>query len=295
MSAPPAGVEAGAPLARLTTIGTGGPARFLARPASAQELAQVLAWADAEELDVAVIGLGSNLLVADAGYDGLALHLEGALAAIEIDGTTVRCGGGASLAAVVRRATEAALTGIEFGCAIPGTVGGAVRMNAGAYGSEIRDVLATAEVVSATGVRAGGPAELDLSYRHSNVRGAEVVAEVVLQLERGVRDQIRERVREMQRRRSESQPRKARTFGSVFKNPDEGPGAGALIEGCELKGRVIGGARISTVHANFIENTGDARSADVAALVALARRCVRERFGVDLEHEVELLGPVSLV
>jgi len=295
MSAPPPGVEAGAPLARLTTIGTGGPARFLARPASAEELAQVLAWADAEGLDVAVIGLGSNLLVADAGYDGLALQLEGALAAIEIDGTRVRCGGGASLAAVVRRATEAALTGIEFGCAIPGTVGGAVRMNAGAYGSEIRDVLASAEVVSAAGMRTGGPVELDLSYRHSNVRGAEVVAEAVLELERGVRDEIRERVKGMQRLRSESQPRKARTFGSVFKNPDEGPGAGALIEACELKGHVIGGARISTVHANFIENTGDARSADVAALVALARRCVRERFGVDLEHEVELLGPVSLV
>jgi len=291
----PPGVEADAPLARLTTIGTGGPARFLARPVSAPELAEVLAWADAEGLDVAVIGLGSNLLVADAGYDGVAVHLEGALAAIEIDGTSVRCGGGASLAAVVRRATEAALTGIEFGCAIPGTVGGAVRMNAGAYGSEIRDVLASAEVVSAAGMRTGGPVELDLSYRHSNVRGAEVVAEAVLELERGVRDEIRERVKGMQRLRSESQPRKARTFGSVFKNPDEGPGAGALIEACELKGHAIGGARISTVHANFIENTGAARSADVAALVSLARRCVRERFGIDLEHEVELLGPVSLV
>ena len=168
-------------------------------------------------------------------------------------------------------------------------------MNAGAYGSEIRDVLASAEVVSAAGMRTGGPVELDLSYRHSNVRGAEVVAEAVLELERGVRDEIRERVKGMQRLRSESQPRKARTFGSVFKNPDEGPGAGALIEACELKGHVIGGARISTVHANFIENTGAARSADVAALVSLARRCVRERFGVDLQHEVELLGPISLV
>jgi UDP-N-acetylmuramate dehydrogenase len=294
MKTPPR-VEADAPLARLTTIGTGGPARFLARPASAPELAEVLAWADAESLDVAVIGLGSNLLVADAGYDGVAVHLEGALAAIEIDGTSVRCGGGASLAAVVRRVTEAALTGIEFGCAIPGTVGGAVRMNAGAYGSEIRDVLASAEVVSATGMRTGGPVELDLSYRHSNVRGAEVVAQAVLELERGVRDEIRERVKGMQRLRSESQPRKSRTFGSVFKNPDEGPRAGALIEACELKGHAIGGARISTVHANFIENTGSARSADVAALVSLARRCVRERFGIDLEHEVQLLGPVSLV
>jgi UDP-N-acetylmuramate dehydrogenase len=295
MSAPPPAVEADVALARLTTIGTGGPARFLARPASAPELAQVLTWADAEELDVAVIGLGSNVLVADEGYDGVAVHLEGALAAIEIDGTSVRCGGGASLAAVVRRATEAALAGIEFGCAIPGTVGGAVRMNAGAYGSEIRDVLGSAEVVSAAGTRRGAPAELELSYRHSNIRGAEVVAEAVLELERGTREDIRARVRDMQRRRSESQPRKARTFGSVFKNPDEGPGAGALIEACGLKGHVIGGARISTVHANFIENLGNARSADVAALVALARRCVRERFDIDLEHEVELLGPVSLV
>ena len=145
-----------------------------------------------------------------------------------------------------------------------------------------------------TGTRSGGPEELALSYRHSNVRGSEVVAGAVLQLERGVRDEIRVRVRELQRRRSESQPRKTRTFGSVFKNPAEGRGAGALIEACGLKGHAVGGARISTVHANFIENAGDARSADVAALVTLARACVRERFGVDLEHEVELLGPVTL-
>jgi UDP-N-acetylenolpyruvoylglucosamine reductase len=294
MSTPPASVEADAGLARLTTIGTGGPARFLARPATAAELAEVLAWAADEGLETAVIGLGSNLLVADEGYDGVALHLEGDLAAIAIAGTEVHAGGGASLAAVVRRATEAGLAGIEFGCAIPGTVGGAVRMNAGAYGSELRDVLRSAEVVSATGLRRGGPTELELAYRHSNVAGGEVVARATLQLAPDARDAVRARVRDLQRRRSESQPRKARTFGSVFKNPPEGRGAGALIEASGLKGHVIGGARISTVHANFIENAGDARSADVAALVALARSCVRERFGVDLEHEVELLGPVSL-
>ena len=290
----PEGVEADAGLARLTTIGTGGPARFLARPRSASHLKAVLAWAGEEGLDIAVIGLGSNLLVADEGYDGVALRLEGELAAIEILGNAITCGGGASLAAVVRRATEAALTGIEFGCAIPGTAGGAVRMNAGAYGSEIRDVLVSADVVSAGGTRRGGPDELEMRYRHSNVRGSEVVAQATFALARGVRDEIRARVREMQRLRSSSQPRKARTFGSVFKNPDEGPGAGALIEACGLKGHVIGGARISSVHANFIENLGDARSADVAALVSLARRSVHERFQVDLEHEVELLGPVHL-
>jgi UDP-N-acetylmuramate dehydrogenase len=294
MSAPPPGVEADADLARLTTIGTGGRARYLARPGSISELEQTLVWAASEGIDVAVIGLGSNLLVADEGYAGLALHLEGELAAIEIEGTSVRCGGGASLAAVVRRCTEAALTGIEFGCAIPGTVGGAVRMNAGAYGSEIRDVLATADVVSAQGARSEGPIGLELSYRHSSVRRSEVVARAVLQLESGDRDAIRAHVRDLQRRRSDSQPRKARTFGSVFKNPDDGPGAGALIEACGLKGHTIGGARISSVHANFIENARHASSADVAALVSLARACVRERFDVDLEHEVELLGPVSL-
>lgn len=294
MSVPPPGVEADAPLARLTTIGTGGAARFLARPASDAELTAILAWAAEEGLHVAVIGLGSNLLVADEGYDGVAVRLEGALAAIEIERASVRCGGGASLAAVVRRCTEAALEGIEFGCAIPGTVGGAVRMNAGAYGSEIRDVLASADVISARGARTGGPRELELSYRHSNVRNSEVVARAVLRLAPGVREEIAARVRELQRRRSDSQPRKARTFGSVFKNPDEGPGAGALIEACGLKGHTIGGACISRVHANFIENTGGARSADVAELVSLARRCVRGRFDVELEHEVELIGPITL-
>jgi UDP-N-acetylmuramate dehydrogenase len=294
VSAPPRSVESDAPLGRLTTIGTGGTARFLARPSTAGELADVLAWAGTDGLEIAVIGLGSNLLVADEGYDGVALQLEGELAAIAIEGSEVRAGGGASLAAVVRRATDAGLAGIEFGCAIPGSVGGAVRMNAGAYGSEITDVLRSADVVSATGTRSGGPAELELRYRHSNVGSGEVVAQATLRLQPDDSARVRARVRELQRRRSESQPRKARTFGSVFKNPAVGDGAGALIEACGLKGHAIGGARISTVHANFIENAGSARSADVAALVSHARRCVRERFGIELEHEVELLGPVTL-
>jgi UDP-N-acetylmuramate dehydrogenase len=216
----PAGVEGNAGLARLTTIGTGGPARFLARPRSATELTRVLAWAGEEEMAIAVIGLGSNLLVADEGYDGVALHLEGELAAIEIVGERIRCGGGASLAAVVRRSTEAALTGIEFGCAIPGTAGGAVRMNAGAYGSEIRDVLVSAEVVSAKGVRSGGPDALDLRYRHSNVLGSRSSrmpprspAACATRSAHGCADAAPAQL---------EPARKARTFGSVFKNPTEG-------------------------------------------------------------------------
>jgi UDP-N-acetylenolpyruvoylglucosamine reductase len=290
----PAGLEQHFSLARLTTIGTGGPARWFARPTGMQPLTAALRFAEEAGLAVAVVGLGSNLLVSDAGFDGLVVRLDGELARIELEGTQATCGGGASLAALVRRATDGGLSGIEFGCAIPGTVGGAVRMNAGAYGGELRDVLVDAVVVSASGTRRGGPAELELTYRHSNIARGEVVASATLQLANAPAEEIRGKVKAMQARRSAAQPRKARTFGSVFKNPDEGPGAGELLEACELKGFRIGGARISTVHANFIENAGTATSADVAALIGEGRRRARERFGVELEHEVELLGAISI-
>ena len=274
--APPAGLEQGYPLARLTTIGTGGPARWFARPGSLDELGGALRFAADEELAVAVVGLGSNLLVSDEGFDGLVVRLEGGLAQIELDETSATCGGGASLAALVRRATDAGLSGIEFGCAIPGTVGGAVRMNAGAYGGELRDVLAEAVIVSATGTRRGGPLDLDMSYRHSNVRPGEVVASARLHLEPSATAGIRETVRAMQARRSSAQPRKARTFGSVFKNPDSGPGAGALLEACELKGYAIGGAGSRPCTRTSSRYAGDASSADVAAWIGEARTRARE-------------------
>jgi UDP-N-acetylmuramate dehydrogenase len=294
MTAAPPSVEPDYPVSRLTTVGTGGPARFLARPGTGAELAGVLRWADAEGLDVAVVGLGSNLLVADEGYDGVVLRLAGALARIERDEERIVCGGGAALAAIVRRATGWGLSGIEFGCAIPGTAGGAVRMNAGAYGGEMRDVLERAVVAGADGERAGGPDALDMRYRHSNVGPREVVAEAVLRLRPGDTERIRATVADMQRRRREAQPAKVRTFGSVWKNPDGGLSAGRILEECGLKGFTSGGARISPVHANFIENVGGARSADVIALMQEARRRARERFGVELEHEVQMLGPIAL-
>ena len=294
MTVPPEGLEERFPLARLTTIGTGGPARWFARPTSMDMLVGALRFAAEEDLPVAVVGLGSNLLIADTGFDGLVVRLDGSLATIELDGEHAICGGGASLAAVVRRATDSGLSGIEFGCAIPGTVGGAVRMNAGAYGGELRDVLIEALVVSAAGVRRHGPDELEMTYRHSNVRPGEVVAVAMLQLSPAPIDRVRATVKAMQGRRTAAQPRKARTFGSVFKNPEEGPGAGQLLEACGLKGHVIGGAQISPVHANFIENLGDASSADVAALIGEGRRRAREQFGVELEHEVELLGAIVI-
>jgi UDP-N-acetylmuramate dehydrogenase len=294
MIAAPACVEADYPATRLTTVGTGGPVRFLARAGDAAELADVLRWAAAESLEIAVVGLGSNLLVADEGYDGVVLRLVGGLARIERDGDRVVCGGGATLAAIVKRATGWGLAGIEFGCAIPGTAGGAVRMNAGAYGGEMRDVLEAAVVVAAGGERRGGPEALEMTYRHSNVGAGEVVAQAVLRLRSDDPERIRATVADMQRRRREAQPAKVRTFGSVWKNPEGALGAGQMLEACGLKGFTLGGARISPVHANFIENVGGARSADVIDLMREARRRARERYGVVLEHEVQMLGPVGL-
>ena len=286
---PPAIVEADYPTAAPDHgQGTGGPARWFARPTTVAELGDVLAWAAGDALETAVIGLGSNLLVADAGYDGVVIRLAGNLARIERDGDRVTCGGGASLAAIVKRATGWGLSGIEFGCAIPGTAGGAVRMNAGAYGSEIRDVLAEALVIGAAGERRGGPDDLGMRYRRSEVATGEVVAEAVLELRPDDPDRIRATVADMQRRRRDAQPAKVRTFGSVWKNPDPERTAGRLLE-CGLKGYAVGGARISPVHANFIENHDGARSADVIALMREARRRARER-GVDLSTKCRCSG-----
>jgi UDP-N-acetylmuramate dehydrogenase len=287
-------LEQAVPLARLTTIGTGGPARYLARPTSGAELAEVLELAAGEGLAVETIGLGSNVLAADEGVDALVLRLAGELAAVRVEGETLVAGGGAANAVCLHRARAAGLGGLEFASAIPGTVGGGVRMNAGAYGSDWRAVLLDALVVRAGGARRAGADELGLGYRHSGLRAGEVVAEVRFRLSRRAPAAIRAEVAELLARRKATQPTTKRTFGSVFKNPPDGPGAGSLIERAGLKGHRIGGAVISARHANFIENAGGATSAEALALMALARGRVHERFGVVLEHEVRLLGPLEL-
>jgi len=281
-------------LSRFTTIGTGGPARWFARPGSIDELQECLRWAAEQAVAVETIGLGSNLLVHDDGVDALVLKLAGELASAQVEGDVLVAGGGAPNAVCVHRARAAGLSGFEFASAIPGTAGGGVRMNAGAYGREWRDVLIDAVVVDADGVRTLAPAELELSYRHSGLRPGEVVARARFRLDASTRDEVERRGRELLAQRKATQPTNKRTFGSVFKNPDVGPGAGSLIEQCGLKGRRSGGALISPRHANFIENPGGATSADCIALMETARRQVRERFGAVLEHEVRFLGPLSL-
>jgi UDP-N-acetylmuramate dehydrogenase len=281
-------------LSRFTTLGTGGPARAFAQPTTVAELEEALKWAAGRELPVAVVGLGSNLLVADDGVERLVLKLAGALAAVEARGESLVAGGGAPNAVSLHRARAAGLGGFEFACAIPGTAGGGVWMNAGAYGGEFASILARALVVTAEGADWLGPAELGMSYRHSELTHGSVVAQVELELSPSDEGAIRATVRELQAQRKAAQPTNKRTFGSVFKNPEHELSAGRMLEACGLKGHRIGGAVISPKHANFIENAGDARSADAIALMAEARRRARAAFGVELRHEVELLGDLEL-
>ena len=280
-------------LSRFTTLGTGGPARWFARPETEPELDEALAFAAERGVDVFVVGLGSNLLVADDGVDGLVLKLSGELAAAETQGELLVCGGGAPNAVALHRARAAGLGGFEFACAIPGTAGGGVWMNAGAYGGDWRGIMARAYVVSADGAWWLTPDELGMSYRHSDVRHGQVVARVEFRLHPRDPDEIKAEVRELNATRKAAQPTNRRTFGSVFKNPDHELTAGRMLEACGLKGYRVGGAQISPKHANFIENAGDARSEEAIALMTEARRRAREQFGVELRHEVEMLGPIE--
>jgi UDP-N-acetylenolpyruvoylglucosamine reductase len=287
-------VEEGVGLSRFTTLGTGGPARAFARPESLAELEEALRFARDRDLPVATIGLGSNLLVADDGFEGLVLKLAGELAQAAVRGDRLVAGGGSPNAVCLHRARAAGLGGFEFACAIPGTTGGGVWMNAGAYGSDWAGILERALVVDGDGPQWRTPAELGLRYRHSDLRHGQVVAQVEFRLAPRSTAEIKAVVSDLRRQRKAAQPTNKRTYGSVFKNPKHALSAGRMLEACGLKGHRIGGAQISPRHANFIENAGGARSADALALMAEARRRAWEQFGAELEHEVEFLGPLQL-
>jgi UDP-N-acetylmuramate dehydrogenase len=287
-------LDEGIALSRFTTLGAGGPAKAFARPESLAELEEALGWARERRLPVATIGLGSNLLVADEGFDGLVLKLGGELAEARVEGERLLAGGGAANAVCLHRARAAGLGGFEFACAIPGTIGGGVWMNAGAYGSDWAAVLDRALVVDEQGPRWLTPAELGLSYRHSELRHGQVVARAEFTLAPLPEEQIKANVARLQALRKAAQPTNKRTFGSVFKNPEHQPSAGRMIEACGLKGHRVGGGQISPRHANFIENADGARAGDAIALMEEARWRAHERFGVELVHEVEFLGPLEL-
>jgi UDP-N-acetylenolpyruvoylglucosamine reductase len=292
------GVVRDYPLARLTTIRTGGPAELFARPGSLEELERLLRWAHTEKLEVGVVGSGSNLLVADAGVRGLVLKLDKELSTIELHGRRIRCGGGARLPSVSARAAQAGLAGIEFGVNIPGTVGGAVRMNANAYGGELARVLEWVDVAGAEGTERRTPGELGFAYRRSGLAPGEVVARACFGLSEAASEDVKATLADMRARRKAAQPGGIKTFGSTFKNPDdpraEGRTAGQLLDAAGCRGLRIGGAGFSAKHANFVENHGEATTADVVAVMAEGRRRVLERFGIALEAEVQALGPVDL-
>jgi UDP-N-acetylenolpyruvoylglucosamine reductase len=297
VSAIPAGVERDYPLAGLTTVRTGGSGDFYARPESVERLVELLTWADGAQIAVGVVGSGSNLLIADAGFRGLVMKLDGALATIEQDGERLVCGGGARLPKAAAEAARAGLSGLEFGVNIPGTVGGAVKMNANAYGGDLSRVLEWVEIATPEGTTRRTPNELGFSYRRSNLGPREVVARASFALTEADPDSVKATLAEMRAARRAAQPSGIKTFGSTFKNPEdpraEGRSAGVLLDEAGCRGLTVGGARFSEKHANFVENPGDATTADVIALMAEGRRRVRERFGVELEPEVQFLGEVD--
>jgi UDP-N-acetylenolpyruvoylglucosamine reductase len=293
----PSIVQRDYPLARMSTVRTGGEAEYFARAGSNAQLRELLAWARAANVSVAVVGSGSNLLIADEGVRGLVVKLDRKLALIQRDGPLrIVCGGGARLPAVATRAAQAGLSGIEFGVNIPGTVGGAVRMNANAYGGELARTLEWVEVVTAQGSERRVPEQLGFAYRRSNLTAGEIVARASFLLAESDVDAVKATLAEMRARRHEAQPQGIKTFGSTFVNPEdpraEGRTAGQLLAAAGCNGLTVGGARLAPKHGNFVENTGDATTADVLAVMAEGRARVLERFGVALEPEVQTLGDV---
>jgi UDP-N-acetylenolpyruvoylglucosamine reductase len=297
LSVPPAAVQADFPLARLTTVRTGGDADFFARPGNEGELLAVLAWAADEGHALGVIGSGSNLLIADSGFRGLALKLDRELATIEREGEGMVCGGGARFPSASAKAASWGLAGIEFGVNIPGTAGGAVRMNANAYGGQLAEVLEWVDVFTERGRERRTPDALGFAYRSSNLTAGEVVSRVAFSLRPDDPAAIRARLNEMRGKRREAQPSGIKTFGSTFKNPEdpraEGRSAGQLLEAAGCRGLRRGEARFAEKHANFVENLGHASTAEVLVLMAEGRRRVHELTGVVLEPEVQILGEIE--
>ncbi len=282
------------PLAPLTTFRLGGPARLLLRAGSVDDLVALGEVLATTGLPLLVLGRGSNLLVADAGWPGVVLQLGQGLRAIEVDGEEIEAGGAASLPSLAARSAAASLGGMAFCVAIPGSVGGGVRMNAGAHGSELADRLVWAEVVD---LAAGGaaaavrrkPDELGLAYRRSALARTAVVTAARFSCEPAPETAVRAEIAEARRWRRDNQPVNQPNCGSVFANPLP-LAAGQVVERLGMKGERCGGARVSEVHANFIVATEGARAADVLELIRRAMRRARDELGVELRTEVQLVG-----
>lgn len=279
------------PMKNHTAFRIGGPADALALPKTPEEVAEVVRFCHEHAQPYYVLGNGSNLLVSDEGYRGLVLQLYRNFNDIQVNGETITVQSGAMLAAVARTAYQTGLTGLEFASGIPGTIGGAVVMNAGAYGGEMKNVLKEVTVLTKEGEVLVIPAKaLELGYRTSVIpKNGWIVLGAVLQLKKGDQEQILARMEELKEQRITKQPLDLPSAGSTFKRP-EGYFAGKLIMDAGLRGFTVGGAQVSEKHCGFVVNRGDATAADVWELICEVKRRVKEMTGVELEPEVKLLG-----
>ncbi|MDY5021771.1 MAG: UDP-N-acetylmuramate dehydrogenase [Blautia sp.] len=279
------------PMSRHTTFRIGGPADYFLMPETCEELGAILKICSEEKMPCFILGNGSNLLVSDDGYRGVVIQMFRNMSAVEVCGRVVRAQAGASLAAIAAAAKNASLTGFEFAAGIPGTLGGAVVMNAGAYGGEMKQVLQQVTVMNREGEILTIPADkLELGYRTSIVKTAGYfVLEAVILLKEGDQEAIRARMKELQELRTSKQPLEYPSAGSTFKRP-EGHFAGKLIMDSGLAGYRVGGAQVSEKHCGFVINTGDATARDVMLLMAHIIKTVQTKYGVTLQPEVKFLG-----
>ena len=279
------------PMSKHTSFRVGGPARYFVRPRNAEEISSMLHYFQLIDKEYYILGNGSNLLVSDQGYRGVIIEIGQEMDRIRVDGETIVCGGGALLSRVAHSALNAGLTGLEFASGIPGSIGGAVVMNAGAYGGEMKQIIKTATVVAADGtIMVLSNEELELDYRTSVFKKQPLVCvEAVLALANGDAEQIRMRMEELKEQRRKKQPLEYPSAGSTFKRP-EGHFAGKLIMDAGLSGLSIGGAKVSEKHCGFIINTGNASAADIKDLIDEVIELVAQRFQVRLEPEICMLG-----
>lgn len=279
------------PMKQHTTFKIGGPADYFLVPETGEEVGEIIKICRKTDTPYFILGNGSNLLVGDGGYRGAVIQVYRNMSAVTVEGTTITAQAGALLSAVAAAAKNASLTGFEFAGGIPGTVGGAAVMNAGAYGGEMKDVLVEVTVMDAEGKIFAIPAEkLELGYRTSVIKKAGyIVLEAKIRLKEGAQEAIRERMKELTIQRTTKQPLEYPSAGSTFKRP-EGYFAGKLVMDSGLRGYQVGGARISEKHCGFVINAGDATAKDVRTLMDNVRDIVYEKYGVTLEPEVKFLG-----
>lgn len=278
------------PMRRHCSFRIGGPAAIFAEPAAEEEVLSLLAFLRRKGVRPVIVGNGTNLLVADEGLPGVVIHIGEAFGAVRFEGDTALCAAGALLSHVAAAARDRGLTGLEFAHGIPGSLGGAVLMNAGAYGGEMKDVVTSVRFADETGT-AQETDDPGFGYRKSRFSGGgTVVLQARLRLRPGDPAAIGARMRELSGKRSASQPLNLPSAGSAFKRPAAGYAA-AMIDGAGLKGFSVGGAAVSEKHAGFIVNTGDATCADVLALMEHIQRTVQRQYGVLLEPEIKRLGP----